>query len=66
MKVKTLSDAGTPMCPVDEMDVSREGEFCSPDCWESFHQVIYGMGVWLYEMNYLDLEEQPWYGKHHG
>lgn len=62
MIVRTLSDAGTPMCPVCEDDVAREGEFCSSACWQHFHTTIYDMGTPMIEMNYLDIEEQPWYG----
>lgn len=65
MIVKTLSDAGTPMCPICEADVEKEGAFCSPGCWQEFHTVVYEMGE-VIEMNYLALEEQPWYGVHHG
>lgn len=61
MIVRTLSDAGTPMCPVCEMDVEREGQFDTPECWTHFHAVVFEMGEPI-EMTYLDIEEQPWYG----
>lgn len=63
--VDTIDEEGNPWCPMCHMPMKREGEFCSPYCWNDFHTTVYEIGR-MVEMNYLDLEEQPWYGKHHG
>lgn len=63
--VATTDPYGNPQCPMCFTRVDREGEFCDPGCWIDFHELVNDMGVPI-EMNYLDLEDQPWYGKHHG
>lgn len=68
--VATTDPHGFPQCPMwaegrTHLAVEREGEFCSPECWQEFHELVNDMGVPI-EMNYLALEDQPWYGKHHG
>lgn len=63
--IATTDPYGNPQCPMDRVDVEREGEFCSPSCWQDFHATVHEIGEMI-EMNYLDLHEQPWYGSHHG
>ncbi len=55
---------GQPICPICETDVEVEGHFCSYECWNHFHVVLFDDTTYpLIEMNYLDIEHQPWYRK---
>lgn len=52
-----------PTCLICSTEVNRVGEFCSPECWVHFHvAVMNDEQVVVLDYNYLDLEEQPWYG----
>ena len=62
--VRTLNDAGNPVCPMCETEMLREGQFCSEEHWDHFHSVIYDMGIPI-EMEYLDMYEQPFYNGGH-
>ena len=63
MKVISTSDQyGNPHCPIDHEPVEREGQFCRPACWHHFHVFAHTMHE-LFDMTYLDIEEQPWYGE---
>ena len=64
--IPTTNPKGDPQCPVDGTQVSREGEFCSATCWEEFHVTMYELEVAIIDMEYLPLQEQPWYGRDHG
>jgi hypothetical protein len=64
--VATTDPYGNPQCPVCWEPVAREGEFCTPGCWREFHEAIHEMGEPVIDINYLTLDQQPWYGKHHG
>ena len=61
MIIRTADDDGSPICPIDENPVFREGEFCSPDCWQHFHIVVMDETNIIQMGGYLDLEEQPWH-----
>lgn len=65
MIVRTLNEYGEAVCPMCDIAVEIEGAFCGPSHWQWFHELVFEMGV-VIEMDYLDLEEQPWYAKHHG
>ena len=60
--VATTDPYGNPQCPMCHQPVEREGQFDLVECWESFHIVVFEMAE-VIEMNYLDIEEQPWYGR---
>lgn len=53
------------MCGEQEI-VKKEGEFCSPSHWQEFHVLIHEMGEPVIDMDYLTLDQQPWYSTHHG
>ena len=61
MIVDTSSPTGEAWCPIDNVPVEREGQFCSPACWSHFHWVTMDEATPI-EMIYLDIEEMSWYG----
>jgi hypothetical protein len=65
MIVDTTDEHGNPHCPICNKDVGQVGVFCSPECWQHFHTVVFEMGEPV-EMDYLGIYEQPWYGDDDG
>lgn len=66
--VSTTDPYGVPQCPMcgEQEIVKKEGEFCSPSHWQEFHVLIHEMGEPVIDMDYLTLDQQPWYSTHHG
>jgi hypothetical protein len=62
MIIDTLGPDG-PWCPMCQTSVENEGEFDTSDCWEVFHLTVQELGVTLIDMDYIELERQPWYGQ---
>ena len=51
------SEAFDPICgePVD-----KAGYFCGPVCWTHWHLVVQEQDL-HYDLEYVTLQEQPWY-----
>lgn len=64
--VNTTNAAGNPIDPQCGQAVEKEGYFCSPHCFETFHLLVFESGEPIDMPHYLDLYSQPWYGRHHG